>query len=499
MENNPETRYKSNYHQKSIVIIGAGPCGILSVKHLQDKANILCVDAKEDIGGLWHFDNLNELNHPNLEKNAFYKDLGVLHSSMYENLITNLPKFLMTYKGFPVKQQYDEFMTSVQFFEYLQDYCQHFNLKKHMLFKTYVQVVRLSKNLSEDERKQIGFEVNKKFLIEISSSQDYQDNVRYIQADSVIVASGRTSKPNMPQIENEEIFKGHKLHMHYFREETMKNYENKHLVVYGCALSAQDIVWILLKKTEPSKQPKQITVIGNAQHISILQKSTSYKEEFASNKLKFVPTYIKKFDSSNSVELQSGEKIENIDCFLYTTGYQYSYPFLEKYSNIDSLIEFQSQNSRRNCFGPLYKKMFCIKEPQIVFLGCITNTVSIQQGLERQSIAACQYLTGRVELPTQEEMMKEYEQELSTTKAIYGDCRDFFKVSLFVGLNEFLYFRSLAQLCKMEYDSQFEDYVLNVAVPIMKQIFLNGEYPQLKSQVFSDKLPENYSPPTNLF
>ncbi|KAL4442621.1 hypothetical protein ABPG74_007023 [Tetrahymena malaccensis] len=499
MEINPEICYKSNYHLKSIVIIGAGPCGILSVKHLQNKANILCIDAKEDIGGLWHFDNLNEFNHPNLEKNAFYKDLGVLHSSMYENLITNLPKFLMTYKGFPAKKEYNEFMTSEQFFEYLQDYCKHFNLKKHMLFKTYVQYVRLSKNLSVNERNEVGFEINKKFLIQISSSDDYQDNIRYIQADSVIVANGRTTKPNMPIIENEEIFKGQKLHMHYFREETMKNYANKHLVVYGCSLSAQDVVWILLKKLKPNEQPKQITVIGNVQNISILQKSSSYKEEFANNKLRFVPTYIKKFDSSTSLELQSGEKIENVDCFLYTTGYQYSYPFLEKYSKTDNLIEFNSQNSRKNCFGPLYKKMFCIKEPQIVFMGCISNCLSIQLGLERQSIAACQYLIGGFELPTYEEMMKEYEQEIAQNKSINQDCRDFFKVSLFAGLNEFLYFRQLAQLCKMEYDSQFEEYVLNVAVPIIKQTYMNGEYPQLKSQIFSDKLPENYSPPTDLF
>ena len=84
-----------------VVVIGGGPCGILSLKHLIGKADIFCFESKADIGGMWHFDPVNELTHPDLSNDPYYKLYGVLHSSLYENLQANLPKASMVFKGFP--------------------------------------------------------------------------------------------------------------------------------------------------------------------------------------------------------------------------------------------------------------------------------------------------------------------------------------------------------------------------------------------------------------
>jgi cation diffusion facilitator CzcD-associated flavoprotein CzcO len=87
---------------------------------------------------MWNADFKTEENHEDLEKDSFYNHYGALPSSMYENLITNLPKALMTFKGFPVKEEYNEFMSQENFLEYLNDYVDNFDLRRYFKFNTFV-------------------------------------------------------------------------------------------------------------------------------------------------------------------------------------------------------------------------------------------------------------------------------------------------------------------------------------------------------------------------
>lgn len=78
---------------------------------------------------------------------------------------------------------------------------------------------------------------------------------------------------------------------------------------------------------------------------------------------------IKECISHNSIILEDGEIISDVDNMLYATGYKYSYPFLEKNSHIDNLIEFY--NERKGSFGPLYKRLFSLREPNLIFIGVV--------------------------------------------------------------------------------------------------------------------------------
>ncbi|EAR84950.2 flavin-binding monooxygenase-like protein (macronuclear) [Tetrahymena thermophila SB210] len=497
MEQNIENIYKNGYDKNSVLIIGSGPSGILASKYLSKNNNIICIENREDIGGQWNFDKYNEENHPNLQQTAFYHHYGVWSSSLYENLQANLPRFQMTFKGFPTKPEYQEFMKAEEFYEYLQDYCAHHQLKKYMLFNTFVSSVRLIKNLSEDEKQNKGQLLTKRFLIEIKDSSDYRKNVRYLQADNVIVATGHYSVPNYPKISNLELFQGEKFHTHYFRQNYLQKFTNKHLVIYGGSQSAQDLLCIILKQTDRSQHPYKITLIANIVIIDRFKQSEAYKEEIKNKQLALAVTNVKGFVSEKSLILESGEYVENIDILMFASGYQYCFPFLEN-SN-DNLIEFVKENERKNCFGPLYKRLFCVREPNLIFLGMTFNTATIQQMFERQVICAQRFIDKIISLPSQEDMLKDFEYDFQKSQYNFKDGRDFFKVSHFTGQNEYEYSKQLCELAQMQFDEEFNAYVKNIFVPISEKTVLKGNYPWMKQEKISHLIPESYSPKEDLF
>ncbi len=40
---------------KKVVVIGAGPNGLIALKYLKDKTDIVCFESKSDIGGIWQY------------------------------------------------------------------------------------------------------------------------------------------------------------------------------------------------------------------------------------------------------------------------------------------------------------------------------------------------------------------------------------------------------------------------------------------------------------
>ncbi|KAL4485421.1 hypothetical protein ABPG72_008289 [Tetrahymena utriculariae] len=491
-----ELEYQQNYNQKSVLIIGAGPCGLTNLKYLNNKVNVICIDCKQDLGGQWCLDKYTEETHPNLQSNAFYKQHGFLQSSMYEKLICNVPKSLMVFKDSPAQQEYDEFMTCSQFYQYLQDYSIKHQIKKNILFKTYVQSVRLAANLSDEEKNQAGIQISKKFLIQIVSSDDYTQNSRYLQADYVIVANGHYSVPNIPYIPNKDIFKAETFHTHQYRENLIQKFQNKHLVIYGCGFSSQDIFYILLKKTPENKRPSKITVIGNEIIIGYFKQSKNYQQEIESGILTFLSPYIKEFESENSLVLQDGQKVENIDIFMYATGYQYTFPFLD--FEKDKLIDLHQRRGINYSLGPLYLRTFSIREPNLIFVGVLQQILSTQQGIERQSIFVSKVISDEIKLPNQQDMQEDFEKNYQEALNKYKDGNQYIKFAQIQGIDEFEFFRQIGKLCDIPCDEEYNNYVLKYLFPLYVNAHL-GNYPDLKSSDVTSQLPRNYYPKSGHF
>lgn len=54
--------------------------------------------------------------------------------------------------------------------------------------------------------------------------------------------------------------------------------------------------------------------------------------------------------------------------FLYATGYDYLYTLLDQ--KVDKLIDMYTLDDGRNfSFGPLYLRIFSVRDPDLLFLG----------------------------------------------------------------------------------------------------------------------------------
>ena len=92
---------KENDDRPVVVVIGAGPSGLLCVRHVREVASVRAFEYKSEPGGMWVYSDVNEHSHGSLESDPYYKLYGNLHSSLYDGLLTNIPNCSMTFKGFP--------------------------------------------------------------------------------------------------------------------------------------------------------------------------------------------------------------------------------------------------------------------------------------------------------------------------------------------------------------------------------------------------------------
>jgi len=99
------------------------------------------------------------------------------------------------------------------------------------------------------------------------------------------------------------------------------------------------------------------------------------------------------------------KSIEDVDTILIATGYKFSFPFLTKSNLIET--EFDGKY-----FGPLYLRQFSINEPDLMFSGCNNRSTYLQALIEREAMVNKFYVEGKVILPSKEEMLRIFEEEV---------------------------------------------------------------------------------------
>jgi hypothetical protein len=106
----------------SYLIIGAGPCGLAAAKALKDAAILYDhVEADCNIGGNW------------------------LHG-VYSSVYTDACKDVMQYPEWPMPADYPDFLSKEQMLTYLNNYADHFDLRKKIRFNTKVVWVEAVEN-----------------------------------------------------------------------------------------------------------------------------------------------------------------------------------------------------------------------------------------------------------------------------------------------------------------------------------------------------------------
>ncbi|KAL8902190.1 MAG: hypothetical protein Q9207_004843 [Kuettlingeria erythrocarpa] len=198
-----------------IAVIGAGISGIAAAKFYLDvhpNCNLVILEKDRSVGGVWNAERV------------------------YDTFYTQSPLGTWEYSDMPMQEPPKEDMYEASF------KAKH---TSHYL-ETYIdRSVHAGKTLRE--RIEFNFDVHKITKVDEEwtiSGQDKTGKTRTLKSSKLIVASGLTSVPNMPNLPGQERFGNPIIHQKDFgRSDVLSTSALKRITVLGAAKSAADLVY----------------------------------------------------------------------------------------------------------------------------------------------------------------------------------------------------------------------------------------------------------------
>lgn len=368
---------------RRVAVIGGGPGGLAMAKALAIEPatfdRLALFERRDKIGGVWYYSEKKKIARPSVpscHRNSkdVFEDVAneerPFLSSMYDNLETNLPGKMMEYNNVHFANQSKPFLNRHEVLQYVQEYAQTIPSSVQRLLNSNVVELRKDQgvwNLKYEDMKTKEFKTD--------------------HFDAVVVANGHFNVPFIPDVEGLEEWSKKDpssiTHARYFVRDT--DYKDKNVLVIGNKSSGSDIsmqLSVSAKKVFVSSSEKEAIDNHNVTHIGI----------------------VKKYDYENgrSVETVDGDIINSIDAVIFCTGYLYDVPFLKTYENI--------LGDGRQIYD-LYKQIFYLYDPSLAFIGLPKDVVPMPLSESQAAIVARVY-SGRLKLPSVEEMKGDYEKEL---------------------------------------------------------------------------------------
>ncbi|KOC68207.1 Flavin-containing monooxygenase FMO GS-OX-like 3, partial [Habropoda laboriosa] len=361
-----------------IAVIGAGSAGLAALRHCTSgtyDTEVVCYEKTDQVGGTWVY----------REETGFDRYGLPIHTSMYKNLrqvisakrceiyikLTNLPKEVMGYPDYPVSDTPESYLTRSQILNFLNSYCDHFNLRKHIRFLHNVELVEPSSG-------------SRKWEIKV---KDLAKNTILVESfDAVMVCNGHYFQPSMPNLKGQMDFKGEQLHSHDYRVPDI--FIDKAVIVIGAGPSGMDLA------LDISRRAKRVFLshhlndpIGTVFPDNVIQKPDV--KELTENGALFS-------DGTN----------EQVDVIFYCTGYKYSFPFLSEKCGVrvDS-----------NMVTPLWKHLVSIENPTLALVGLPFYVCAFSM-FDLQVRFVLQYWCGKRDFPSKADMLREEAEELEKRK-----------------------------------------------------------------------------------
>ncbi|KAL3478886.1 hypothetical protein BJX99DRAFT_256091 [Aspergillus californicus] len=198
--------------QVDLLIVGAGLHGLIMAKTYREvhpSANLLVVDESQTVGGTWARERL----YPGLKTNNIF--------GSYE--LSDLPMVPERY-GVEGTGHIPGYVVH----EYLCDVAERFGITSRLRLGMRV----MSAVLQEDRL----------WEVHLRSVEDAERH-EIILARTLVIATGLTSNPHVPQIPGSETFEGLILHSKQLREQAQSLAESKAVVVVGGNKSAWDVCY----------------------------------------------------------------------------------------------------------------------------------------------------------------------------------------------------------------------------------------------------------------
>lgn len=374
---------------KRIAVIGAGPCGLAAAKYLiaqQAFDRVVIFEQQSDVGGVWNYSpNPSGTLHVPQESADCVPDpplrspgegAPVFPSPMYELLHTNIPRGLMPFSDLAFPENTLIFPSRQDVQDYLVQYAQ---AVRHLIqFSTQVKDIRLRQEAGKDQ-----WDVD---VVCLRTSK-----VSSATFDAVVVASGHYSTIYIPDVKG--IAEFHKAHPHIITHSkhyrTPEPFAGKTVVVVGNAASGLDIA-------------AQISPVCRKPLLLSVQTATS-QANLDWTGAEEVPVIDEFLVAERAVRFQDGRIEKDIDAVIFSTGYLYTYPFLR------SLKPPVVTDGRR--VRGLYKDLFCIDHPTLVFSGLPIKVVPFPTS-ETQAAVFSRTWANLLPLPSAEEMRKWEEEEV---------------------------------------------------------------------------------------
>jgi dimethylaniline monooxygenase (N-oxide forming) len=394
---------------EKVCIVGAGSSGITACQVLKARGIPYdCFEKGSMVGGNWRYENDNG------------------QSSAYRSLHINSARKLMSYRAFPMPEDYPDYPSHWQVAKYFDDYVERFGLREGISFNTEVVAAE---------------PVDGEWEVTVQTADGERRSERY---RAVLVANGHHWNPRWPEpaFPGAEEFTGEQVHVHHYREPDVL--VGKRVLVLGIGNSAVDVAvessriadktflamrrgaYVIPKflggKPVDEATPPVATLlpmsvrrlfmarllkltVGEVTDYGLPKPDHKLLEAHPTVSSELLPRIghgdisvkpnIERFAGGRTVRFVDGSE-EEIDLVVYCTGYRIAFPFLDP-------RVFESEDNRM----PLYRRVAAPEQPGLYFIGFVQPLGPIMPISEEQSEWIADLLQGRAALPSAAEMRKE--------------------------------------------------------------------------------------------
>ena len=187
--------------EADVILIGAGPGGLVAAKAMLDEGlEPLVFEASDAVGGQWH--------------------TSAPHSGVWDGMNTNTSRATTVFSDLPHLDGTALFPSALEIRDYLERYADTFDLNRR---------VRLESRVTDVERTADGFSVG------VTSRGER----RTYHTPRVVVVSGRYNRPQLPEIDGIDSFEGRAIHAFEFRDPA--EFTGQKVLILGNSISGLEI------------------------------------------------------------------------------------------------------------------------------------------------------------------------------------------------------------------------------------------------------------------
>lgn len=404
-----------------IGVIGAGSSGLAAVKALKEAGlPVVAFELGSRVGGLWVFDSDSQ------------------RSAAYRSLRINTSRTMTQFSDFPMPKDWDDFPGHEQIAEYFQAYAEHFDLTRHVRFRTEVLTC---------QEGDTGYLITTKNLT--------SGEVRKELFAAVLVCNGHHWSPAYPHPDPRSEFEGIVTHSFFYKDRTSPHdLTDKRVLVVGMGNSSMDIAcelsqaggarkvsvsarrgaWVIPRYILgrpldqgtwiPTWLPERLRrklvtrafvwLFGRMEDYGLMKPDHLIGEAHPTVSSDF-PRLVRegKIEARSAIEGYSGAEVrfvdgsrDHFDALIFCTGYNVSFPFFDQ-------THLPVKDNRLD----LYHRAFHPSLRRVFFVGLAQTLGAIMPVAEAQARAIAAHLVGEYNLPTEKDMRAAIKAEESRMAA----------------------------------------------------------------------------------